>query len=425
MRRIIVTKLDGSLITAEEENGRITGLFLEPAGTKSLVGRIYVGQVRRIVKNIRAAFVEMGQGMMCFYPLEEWERYPLPGAKQRVLKEGDGLVFQIGKDAVKTKAPVGTTSLTFTGQYLVLMTGKTGIFFSSKIKDEARKQELREILSERAEGRFPFGLIVRTNGATAPREALLSEFEELFLEASRVFSLWETRTAGTLLYEPEPAFLSEIFNNRTESLLEVVTDDRKIYELVEKKETALQKENETLRLPDLRLYEDSYPLSKLYSLETALSRALSEKVWLKSGGSLVIEPTEALVSIDVNTGKFEGKKNLEETFLKINLEAAAEIAVQLRLRNLSGIILVDFIDMEEEDHKEQLLKAFGSALQKDSVKVNLLGFTRLNLVELTRKKVRKPLHELVTGENGTKRTKKQGNNTDIFKNPLAFLREKC
>lgn len=401
MRRVIVTNLYGSLLAAEEENGRITGLFLEPEEEKSLVGRIYVGRVSRIVKNIRAAFVEFGQGRMCFYPLEDWEKHPLPGREGRALREGDSLLFQIGKDAVKTKAPMATTCLTFTGQYLVLMAGKTGICFSSKIRDGARKQALKELLSGAAEGAgasFPFGLIVRTNGGTAPEEVLLSELSELAGKASRLLGLWETRTAGTLLYEPEPAFLSEIFNNRTESLSEVVTDDEAVYGLAAKKAAALKARNEACPLPALRLYGDSYPLSKLYSLETALSRALSEKVWLKSGGSLVLQPTEALVSIDVNTGKFDGKKRLEETFFKINLEAAEEIAVQLRLRNLSGIIIVDFIDMEEEAHREQLLKAFAAALADDPVKVNLLGFTRLNLMELTRKKVRKPLHELLAGK---------------------------
>ncbi len=399
MRRVVVTRLSGSLLAAEEEHGRITGLFLEPEDTKSLVGRIYVGRVSRIVKNIRAAFVEFGKSQMCFYPLEDWEKYPLPEMEGKSIKEGDSLLFQIGKDAVKTKAPVATTCLTFTGQYLVLMAGKRGVCFSSKIKDGEKKQELKELLSGAAketEASFPFGLIVRTNGGKASDAALLLEFRELVSEASRIFGCWKTRMAGALLYEPDPAFLSVVFNNRTESLAEVVTDDRAVYELVEKKAVVLKERNETGLLPSLRFYEDAYPLSKLYSLETAISRALSEKVWLKSGGSLIIEPTEALVSVDVNTGKFDGRKKSEETFLKINLEAAEEIALQLKLRNLSGIIIVDFIDMEEEEHKEQLLKSFACALQSDPVGVNLLGFTRLNLVELTRKKVRKPLHELIT-----------------------------
>ena len=169
-----------------------------------------------------------------------------------------------------------------------------------------------------------------------------------------------------------------------------------VYDILLRKKEAILAGNQSCHLPNIRFYEDSYPLYKLYSLETALSHALSRKVWLKSGGSLIIEPTEALVSIDVNTGKFDGKKNLEDTFFKTNLEAAAEIAVQLKLRNLSGIIIVDFIDMKEEGHREQLLSNFEAALKKDPVKTTILGFTRLNLVELTRKKVRKPLHEVMS-----------------------------
>lgn len=395
MRRVVVTERNGSLLAAQEEGGRITSLFLEPPEAETLVGRIYVGRVKHIVKNIQAAFLEFGREEMCFYPLENWEKYPLPGAKGRTLKEGDSLPFQIEKDAVKTKAPMGSTCLTFTGQYLVLMTGKTGVFFSAKIQDAERKKELKELLLGQEKGDFPFGLIVRTNGGTAPDEALLAELCGLVKKASQIFAVWEMRMAGTLLYEPEPAFFAEIFNNRMESLGEVVTDNQTVYDLVEEKMKALREQNKDCLLPLLRLYEDSYPLAKLYSLETAISKALMEKVWLKSGGSLVIQPTEALVSIDVNTGKFDGRKKLEETFFKINLEAAQEIAVQLKLRNLSGIIIVDFIDMEEEAHRELLLEAFESALKKDPVKTNLLGFTRLNLVELTRKKVRRPLHELL------------------------------
>lgn len=410
MRRTVVTRLSGSLLAAEEEDGRITGLFLEPEGTESLVGRIYVGQVKSIVKNIQAAFLEFGPGRMCFYPLEDWEKHPLPGMEGKALREGDSLLVQIGKDAVKTKAPTATTCLTFTGQYLVLMAGKRGICFSSKIRDGARKQALKELLTEAAESEaapFSFGLIVRTNGRAAPEEALRSELKELLGKAARILSLWEKRTVGSLLYEPEPAFLAEIFNNRTESLVEAVTDDRALYDLMTEKGEALRRKDESCPLPAFRFYEDPYPLSKLYSLETAVSRALSEKVWLKSGGSLIIQPTEALVAIDVNTGKFDGRKKLEETFLKINLEAAEEIAVQLKLRNLSGIVIVDFIDMEEEAHREQLLRAFAAALRNDPVKVDLLGFTRLNLVELTRKKVRKPLHELVPGEKRAEKDKKR------------------
>ncbi|MCI8549336.1 MAG: ribonuclease E/G [Lachnospiraceae bacterium] len=396
MRKVIVTKTKDSLIAAEEENGRISGLFLENSELVSLVGRIYVGRVSHIMKNIEAAFVEIGQGTICYFPLEDWRKYPSSGMEGRQLHEGDELLIQVEKDAVKTKAPVATTFLTFTGQYLVLRVGKTGIFFSSRLKDINRKESLKEFLSKNAEASFPFSFIVRTNAASASDEAIFAELQFLLSEAAHILSVWKTRTANTLLYEPEPAFLTEIFNNRIESLDEVVTDDPAAYRLIEEKKSVFMEQNEGYSLPVLRFYKDEYPLFKLYSLETVLARALSEKVWLKSGGFLVIQPTEALVSIDVNTGKFDGRKKLEDTFFKINLEAAKEIALQLKLRNLSGIIIIDFIDMAEELHRQKLLETLSEALEKDPVKTTVYGFTKLNLVEMTRKKIRTPLHELLS-----------------------------
>ena len=404
MRRSIVTSMGSRRITAEEENGRITGLFLENSEEQALVGRIFAGRVSRIQKNIRAAFVD-GGGFLCYYPLEEWERHPTPGMEGRPLREGDTLLLQIEKEALKTKAPVASSRLTLTGEYLVLMTGKAGLHFSSRITDPERKEALRALLSSAVPERScedaavptetEFEMIVRTNGQNAPDEAILAEKDRLEKKMKEILTLWPSRTAGSVLYEPEPAFLGEIFNHRISSLEEIVTDDRAAFRLLTEKKNLMLSENPECRLPQIRYYEDSYPLVKLYGLESVLKKAAQEKVWLKSGGYLVIQPTEALVSIDVNTGKYCGKKQLEETFFRTNLEAAEEIAVQLKLRNLSGIIIVDFIDMADPQHKEQLLEAFRRALEKDPVKTVILGYTRLNLVELTRKKVRRPLHEIL------------------------------
>lgn len=394
MRKSIITSAGAYQITAEEENGRITGLFLENPGETSLVGRIYVGRVKHIMKNIHAAFIDIGRDTMCYYPLEDWDKYPIRGMEDKPLHEGDDILIQIEKDALKTKLPMATTRLSLTGHYLVLMTGKKGISFSSKIKNIERKEILKQILLS-PDRKESYGLIVRTNSGHASEKAVLAEKRYLTEKMDEIFSCWNTRKNGTLLYEPEPAFLTEIFNNQLSFLDEVVTDDRIVFDILQSKVSAVKNGDPGVRLPSVRFYDDSYPLCKLYSLETTIERATKERVWLKSGGSLIIQPTEALVSIDVNTGKFDGKKKMEETFFKTNLEAAEEIAVQLKLRNLSGIIIVDFIDMSDEAHKEELLRIFEKALEKDPVKTTLVGFTRLNLVELTRKKVRKPLHEIL------------------------------
>lgn len=384
---MIVTTLRERRLTAEETQGRITDLFFEDPEEDSMVGRIYVGTVKQIRTNIQAAFVELGDGLMAYYPLEDWERFPVEGV---AFREGAQIPVMVIKDAQKTKAPTVTTALTFTGQYLVLTPSKRGLFFSSRLNDPERKQELRTLLGETE----AYSLIVRTNAAHASDSAVLEERNRLLEEARQLSSIWKTRTSGCLLRSPEPGYLSEIFGNRLSGLFEVVTDLPDVYNRIETRLQTLRTENPEAALPFLRLYTDSYPLSKLYSLETVLERALSERIWLRSGGFLVIQPTEALVAIDVNTGKTEKHRKKEDTIFQTNLEAAREIAVQLKLRNLSGIILIDFIDMAEEPHKESVLQALKQELYKDPVKTTVLGYTRLNLVEMTRKKVRKPLHEL-------------------------------
>ena len=201
-----------------------------------------------------------------------------------------------------------------------------------------------------------------------------------------------SRTCYSCLYKTLPSYIAGIRDSYAGGLEEIVTDCPDLYgQLKEYLETSQAEDAGKLKLYTDRLLS----LGKLYSLDNALSKALDKRVWLKSGGYLVIEPTEAMVVIDVNTGKYEGKKKLEETVLKINLEAAAEIARQLRLRNLSGIIIVDFIDMEREEDRKALLAHLVEVVSRDPVKTTVVDMTALNLVELTRKKVRKPLHEQV------------------------------
>ena len=198
-----------------------------------------------------------------------------------------------------------------------------------------------------------------------------------------------TTACSALIYENQPEYLQVLQNVYEQDLEEIVTDNRELYEQV-----ARYLEYYGMPAEKLRLYEDKLlPLSRLYSLETVLKEALSEKVWLKSGAFLVIQQTEAFVSIDVNTGKYTGKKDMQETFRKINLEAAKEIARQLRLRNLSGMILIDFINLKEQKDKDELLQTLQRYLNQDPVKGNVVDITKLNIVEVTRKKIRKSLAE--------------------------------
>ena len=390
------------LITRQEEQGRerILSAFYEdrkavelscfPAGEEQLLGSIYIGKVKNIVKNIEAAFIEIADGRLCYYShLEKEAPLYVKNKKGTKLAEGDELLVQVNREPVKTKAPTVTCNLNFPGKYLALTTGKKQLGLSAKLPPE-EKERLRRIAEPFAAEEF--GVVVRTNAAQAEADTLKEEFERLSQICRRVLTVGRHQSCFSRVYQEPPAYAAGIRNYNQEQLLEIVTDDSRIYDTLAAYLSEYQPEDRE----KLRLYEGAPPnLDQLYGISNALEQALRERVWLKSGAYLVIQPTEALTVIDVNTGKYTGRKKLRETFLRINLEAAREIARQLRLRNLSGIILADFIDMERPEDREQLMNVLGQALKQDPVKTNLIDMTPLGLVEITRKKVRKPLKEQV------------------------------
>lgn len=399
MNKLVVTRWKGQILTAYLQGGRCRFLNLEREEQESLLGNIYIGKVKNVIKNINAAFIDLGKGRTGFYSLTENKEHLFsdsslcPGDGQnpaRTPKPGDELVIQVARDAVKTKDPVLSCYLNVTGKYAVLTLGKGQIGFSAKLHNGAWKEEVREYLTDFVDERF--GIIVRTNAGEVSKEIIGDEVE--FLK-QRLFSLLEkakSRTCFSLLDGAEPYFILSLRDSYADQLEAVETDDRACFERMR----AYLELNQKRDLDKLKLYEDpQLPLIKLHSLETAIEEAAGRKVWLKSGGYLVIEPTEALTVIDVNTGKYAGKKNAEDTILKINLEAAVETARQLSLRNLSGIIVVDFIDMASEAHKKMLLDCLETELKKDPIKSVLVEMTKLGLVEITRKKVRKPFHEMM------------------------------
>ncbi|WP_321015576.1 ribonuclease E/G, partial [Hungatella effluvii] len=256
------------------------------------------------------------------------------------------------------------------------------------LSDLEWKKRIKPILE--AEKEEDFGIIVRTNAPEASFDAILEELKSLKALYRRVMEDALHRTCYSLLYRTPPSYLTDIRDSFHGSLGAIVTDETDIYEAIQ----AYLKSFQPGDLQKLTFYDDALlPLSKLYKVEKSMSEALGKRVWLKSGGYLVIEPTEALCVIDVNTGKYSGKKNLHDTIMKINTEAAVEIARQLRLRNLSGIIIIDFIDMETEEDQRELLSVLSRVLAKDPVKTSVVEITKLNLVEVTRKKIRRPFHE--------------------------------
>ncbi len=310
--------------------------------------------------------------------------------KSRMVKLRDEILVQVSRDAVKTKDPVLTGNLSFTGKYCVLTAGKRQISISSKITDASWRMKMKAFAEDRM-GEIPdAGLILRTNAKEAEPERIEQELSSLLKQYQRILELGMHRTAFSLLSEAVPSYIARLRDTYQAFMEEILTDQEDIYEAIRDHLFKDQPED----LSRLRFYQDPWiSLWKLYSMDSALERALSRRVWLRSGGYLVIDHTEAMTVIDVNTGKYSGKKNARETIRKINLEAAAEIAGQMRLRNLSGIILIDFIDMEEKEDQDLLLKTLSGLCRQDPIKTSVVDLTKLNLVEVTRKKVRKPLYE--------------------------------
>lgn len=391
-KKLLITQKEKHIISALLEEGKITGLSAQPLEHPALLGNVYVGKVKNIVKNINAAFVEFEKGRMGYLPLEKKEvpihTDSLKREDQRILI-GDEIIVQVVREAVKTKPPTLSCSIDFSGKYLVLCTGKKGISISKKISEKAEKERLRNILKPYESEEYE--IIARTNSRGMEKAPLLSELERLKKRYEKVIRSGKHKTVFSRLYEEAPAYLENIKNFRQQGEIKIETDSTILYEQI----TTYLEENHWSDTFSVSLWDEEHgKFSVVYNIDRTIEHALRKKVWLKSGGYLVIEPTEALVSIDVNTGKaVNKKKDVQKHFLKINREAATEIALQLRLRNLSGMILVDFIDMKDKEAQKELMQFFKQELSKDTVPVQLVDMTKLGLVEVTRKKLRKPLYE--------------------------------
>ena len=357
-----------------------------------VLGDIYIGKVKNIAANIGAAFIEIAPGKECYYDLSQAPQAIFTHKiGKKTLCIGDELVVQISREAVKTKAPTVSSNINFTGRYAVLTTGNTRIVTSGKLPRSLRdtyKEKLSYLKNE------DYGLIIRTNAKDVPFETVLEEIQKLENTCVKLKETAPFRTCFSCLQEAPPSYITDLKNVYADGLSAIITDDPKLYQQIHGFLQAEQPED----LSKLQFYEEQLlPLSKLYSTDIAVERALKEYVWLKNGAYLVIQPTEALTVVDVNSGKYSAKtkKKSAETYLKINLEAAKETARQIRLRNISGIILIDFINMDDPDMMQELLKQFRRFLGEDPIQTSVVDVTALQLVEVTRKKVRRPLHECV------------------------------
>lgn len=384
-RELMITDYENHTCVCYYEEGRLTELqILNP----SILGNIYVAKVQNIVRNLEAAFIEIQPGLVCYYSLTENQHHILNRKQAGQLAAGDEILVQVTREAIKSKAPTAGSELHLTGNLVILTldTGRVGI--SKKLPNDQKIQELKSAL----EARLPsgYGAIIRTNAYESTREAVEEEFDQLLLQLTRLVEQAEYHTVYSCLYQEESALRRILNDHNSDSLTRIITDLPGIHEELQGLLPAAEQEKLVFINGGLQ------PLYAMYRLDRDWKEMTGTRVWLKSGAYLVIEQTEAMVVIDVNTGKAVNRKKRAEHILKVNQEAAVEIVRQLRLRNLSGIILIDFIDMERQSDQEALVGLLCTELKKDRIPTSYIDITKLNLVELTRKKVQKSLTEQLT-----------------------------
>ncbi|MDJ0960778.1 MAG: Rne/Rng family ribonuclease [Acidimicrobiia bacterium] len=358
--------------------------YVARSDKKSLVGNVYVGKVRNVLPGMEAAFVDFGEGKngVLYAGDVNYDDTELEGKRRRiemVLKAGDPVLVQVVKDAMGHKGARLTNQISLAGRYLVLSPDPEVRGISRRLPEDERKR-LRDIIAEvRPKG---MGVIVRTAAEGASKEDVAADI-------SRLRKIWEridakrTTPGPALIYEEPPLVLRVIREHFTRDFRRLMIDNRETYDRV----LEYLEGTEADLTNKVKLYEDELPLFERFHVEDQLRKALDRKVWLPSGGHIVVDRTEALTVIDVNTGRFVGHSNLEETVLQNNLEAAEEIARQLRLRDIGGIIVIDFIDMEVIKNQDAVLQKFREQLAKDKMRTQVFEVSNLGLVEMTRKNV--------------------------------------
>lgn len=352
------------------EDGKLCEYLLDDAS--SAAEAIYVGRVQRMVSGMKAAFVDIGQEKNGFLPLEERSQ----SATLPKLQTGDTVLVQVKKETQGTKGAFLTRDLTLCGETVILMPLNRYVGCSSRITEESTRKALLSMGRDIACGAF--GLIMRNSAENAPEERIRAEVEQLRVLWESIRQAAPTAHVPSMLHKPRTQLNALIDDYRHRGIDRFVTNDE-----------ALAGDLGSIAPVTLA----SNQLMTIARLTLQLEKALQNHVWLDSGASLVIDPCEAMTVIDVNTAKFTGKKDLNETILKTNLEACREISRQVRLRNISGIILIDMIDMEQPEHRQQVLDALAEAFAADRVKTVIHGFTSLGLIEMTRKRSRCTLRE--------------------------------
>ena len=381
------------------ENGVLQEVMIERASRRGLISNIYKGRVSRVLPGMQAAFVDAGLERTAFLHASDIARNPHEEAPDRdgepnirdCVHDSDELLVQVLKDPLGTKGARLTTYITIPSRFLVMMPNSGGVGVSARIEDDNERERLRTLVESLKPPGSPAGYIVRTAAEGAGAEALRADM--LFLEKLWAAIADAAREAGPgdLVHEDLPLLLRVLRDMLAPEVERVRVDSEAAFARMREFAARFIAQ----MTPKIELYAEPRPIFDLYSIEDEIERALNRKVPLKSGGHVIIDQTEAMTTVDVNTGAYVGHRNLEETIFRTNLEAAVAIARQLRLRNLGGIIIIDFIDMAEEEHRRQVLQALTGRLAHDYAKSQIMDVSPLGLVEMTRKRNRESLEHVL------------------------------
>lgn len=375
------------------ENDEVVEIFIERHENDRLVGNIYKGRVINVLPGMDAAFVDIGRDKNGFIYRDDLLSFHLSDEEETVKKkrkisefvtQGEEILVQVTKEPIGTKGPRLSGVISFPGKYLVYMPEGQTVRISRKIVDENERERLKQI-GQKCKNEKE-GLIIRTVSAYVNEEHIAHEITLLRELWERVQNENRDKKPPALIYQDTDLIDQIIRDFSLSRISEIVIDNMADYIRLKQ---LLKTESEHLQ--KVRLYQGKENIFSTYGIEKELEKALRRQVWLKNGAYLIIDRTEALTVIDVNTGKFTGRNDIRETIVKTNVEAAKEIGRQLRLRNISGIVIIDFIDMRNDEDKQTVLQALKKALESDRTKTNIVGLTGLGLVELTRKKVRQSL----------------------------------
>lgn len=380
MKKVVIESLVSSQKTAILEDDKLVELLIEDNKNKKIVSNIYRGIVKNIKPGMEAGFVDIGLEKLAYLPL----------GKNKDIKAGQDIMVQINKEGIGTKGPKLNLEISLAGRYLVYIPSNDRATMSNKITDEKERFRLKKII--KAINKEDLGLIVRTEAQGCSLEELKNDLEELKQKYENILKEFKLGIGPKLLYKEFDSTSKYINDNVNEYVEQIIVNNKEKYEEVKNLLININK-NYVSKL----ILEENKDIFDLYKVQSQIEKSLNKKVWLKNGGYLIIEKTEAMSVIDVNTGKYTGSIKLEETVYKTNIEAAKEIARQIRIRDIGGIIIIDFIDMNKKKYNDELLKVLDEELKKDKRKCEVLGLTKLGLVEVARRRDKNSIDEYYLG----------------------------